>query len=288
MFSDYEQLDELVLSIPFPAGVKVRISITGLAFASLARDRSTINFLRHVPNHELRMTVVERNLRTATDRNLGTFILNAAPAAITVNPVNPVPTRIKDDIAMPSLPDLEKMINLRASHGGIIDPRSPAPATAPSTLTLTNCTFYTLNYFGRDCFELIDLGPSGNRIRNELGFILGASLRATRDAETTITFSSATGSLTQPLPGTSGGDELVYDIIFNNNCNNLPLCSADVVHTGGTDFALYYQVLQERADPSRTYILRKLRNCRGVLGKQILSDIAACNPVIIFPDPGGY
>jgi hypothetical protein len=289
MFLDRDELRDKILANPFPDGVKVRISITGLSFCELDKDSSKISFLRHVKNHELAMTVIQRERNSAANTTFGPFEIDeVSPVEIKVtNSIRPA--KIREVGA--GVIDLEKIINVSRLHGDLpIDSvELPLGKPRPSDLIIPNCSFYTLDYFAAGCFELIQTGM-GSGVKNELGFILGGNIRCTStNSNLTITFTGPmSGNLRQPLKGMISGKEMVYDVIFNNHCTDLVKCEAEVATMGGTDFSFYYNVLKERGSSGRTFYLKKLKPCRGTQPPLIASDIAACNPVIKFPKPPGY
>ncbi len=286
MFQSEDTLQDKINGLPFPEGVKVRVVITGLAVCQLNPTASRIHFVRHVSNHKLKMSVTGRErISGATTYPTKDFDVEKN-SRIFIDVENPdYPPGVRTNGPYP----LEKMLNLQALH------RSPMDINMPSRISvadITGCAFYTIEYFPSGKFNLIEKGMVGDGATRDIGYVMGGNIKCLTTASKLKLSGAADPDLPAVLPGEIGGKEIVYDIILNNHCTKISECEKQVAPMGGTDFGFYYQVLDERLRPAREFLLKQKPSksekedkdgTERDKSRDIISDIAACNPVIIDP-----
>ena len=284
MLEDTNDLLQQLRTTPIPTGVKARIAITGLCICHLSTANSTIRFLRHLGDHELVMYVLRRTGPTGTPTTTGPTTIGPAQGVSVTVDGSASPAKIKDA----SFTALEKMVNFRDLHGGTLISKPVTPR--PSNLVIQDCAFFTMRYFETGCFDLIEGSIMGTGMPREIGYVMGGHIRADPNSTVTIVFTNPSGG-----PGTFPGPNQFYDIIFDNRCTNSTACRAVAAPIGGTDFARYYEALQDSSSATRIFFLRKLiEDCTGVglFAPEDepfrTADVAACNPGIIEPPPTGY
>jgi hypothetical protein len=182
-------------------------------------------------------------------------------------------------------------------HGKLIrysGTSDPADASFPSALTITHAAFYTHSM--HDNFFQLKENLTGNvTAPDELGYVIGGTIlkpAAGHDGDVTLT--STKGSFDVPQPRTMllkgvEGEEVVYDIIFDNHCKprDAALCDKEVTNHGGpdgTDFFYYYKVLEEIEHPGREFDLVNFRQ-PDIFTTGGSGEVAACNPILVDPAP---
>jgi hypothetical protein len=287
-----KDLIEAAAKTPFPQNVKVRITIAGLAFCSLDVGTSKINFLRHVPSHELLMIVIKRVRNSGACYPVQIYNMNEiTDIKLRLEGSNPHPGGIRGDGDYP----LENTMNLHNTHGGPLEEfENPKIMPQPTLLSITHGSFYT-KMIHPAVFKLVENLPAmPEKPVGYIGHVLGANISpSSNPAGKLIIENSALPGDKLELPGSIGTTDIVYDVIFNNHCTSKEECEKQVTNAGkkGTDFKFYYDVLKETSNEYRKFELVNVPNTESLLtiarGEPTDppggGEVAACNPVIIDP-----
>jgi len=297
MFLEREEFHEMSAKAVVGPATKAKILIFGLAYCKLYIDQSEINFLSHIPNHSLTMIVNKRlkNTNVAYPPYPSHSYRIEAGDEITIE--YEAAAKPETLAAAEGYP-LEEMVNLNDVHGGEPDEQKieiiDGLPTPPTKVILYNCSFYTARIH-RGCFTFSQAGstiPSSKPCH--IGHVLGGLLERdpTKAPESVIKITGASlpgGEI--ELPGTQSGQDLFYEISFDNDCNSgeESKCKEQVVKNArtGTDFFFYYDVLRDKDDGWKKFDLVPLRPVVPLPGQSTTSggteEVAACNPTIVEP-----
>lgn len=201
----------------------------------------------------------------------------------------------RNSIKVENLPNtyaLDRMVNLPRTHNpnspgsAKFQTKAPPSGSKPSTLTITNCAFYTAQ-LSTAKYMLIENPIPRSFPRDgyeNIGDVLGGVIQSkNNDDATTIRCNSLDGKK-MVLDGVVNEVPMGYDIIFTNNCVMKDSCvkeARDHNEKVGTDFFFYYHVLNEKNKPDRTFELVAEPPRHGGPGRG--DTVAACNPVIEDP-----
>jgi hypothetical protein len=276
---------------PFPRGAKVRITIAGLAFCSLNVETSNINFLRHVPSHELLMVVIKRVRKSGACYPTQIYEMKDNTDITLRLEGTAAPNRIKGQGDYP----LENMMNLRDIHGGPLETFASTGIAAPTLLSITHCSFHT-KMIHPTIFKLVENPAAAEKPLGYIGYVLGGKISSPQSnpAARLLIENTALPQGRFEFPGSTGTTEIVYDVIFNNHCTDKDICEAQVTDAAGKkgmDFKFYYDVLRQTSNTARKFELVNVPNSESKLTEPLGEptppasggEVAACNPIIIEP-----
>ncbi|MBS1794639.1 MAG: hypothetical protein JSS81_12335 [Acidobacteria bacterium] len=265
-----------IISIPenecrFPNGKNVRVSVTGLAYGKLTKERSEIRFLRHVDKHELSVRIIQRNAGDNSKIDQAVYTIGKSQnVEIKAAQVNQPASYKYADIGAGEF-QLKEIINMHNLHGRVLSPKLPPKPPAPSALYLHDFTFYTAGMTN----EKFDLKEGNTEIfpSKYFGEILAGYLECTGGALDI----EVPGHFGFPLhlPFQKDRETYVYDIFFNNACVAPENECESMIGAGETDLKFLYEILVDQQSPTRMFKL--MRTGHSTTG------VGACLPVIIDP-----
>jgi hypothetical protein len=273
----------------FPANADVRIIISGLAFCQFVVGESRINFLRHIPYHELIIKIIKKRRGSGTP--IETFIRQVPLGRnITIKPENAVRrTSLKGQGER----SLNELINFNENdlHKGDARLKDPLPPIQPPTvLIIHDCVFYTAAMSDKR-FHIKKRGTPAPIRTKYIGHSLGGKIRyANSTGRTIITLGS---EQLQELPKMdAGGNEFVYDIFLTNHCGD-ETSTSDPLHDlcenlmgNDTDFRFYYDLLEDKTDKTKKFTLEKDISSKAgdkTIADDKTADVGACNVAILDP-----
>lgn len=278
------KLDDLVtkiskLAFP-PAPVRVRIIVAGLAYCTLSKGVSGVNFLQHVPDHELSLTLLKRRAGSPPhDRK-----------DFTVPERDILSVRVESPVELDSYESangayltVRKMINLNLKHAKKLVHRPDGSGHKRARLSLHDCAFHTVAVYPEP-LSFVESTATTLPAPEEIGYILGGEIGTLTNTGRLIV-SSTDNSIDDTYPGKDDGGDLFYDLIFNNHCTSSTKCKQQVgidPITGleGTDFKFYYELFKEQGS-SRKFDLKRFRETANKDKDSI--EVAACNPIVTDP-----
>ncbi len=140
-----QTFDDLVTKLPFPMDKNVRVLITGLAFCKFTSPLSTIEFLRHVPHHELTMNIIQMK---KSDSNYTKAIMLKIEKMQNVEILGAAPNQTSNNV--------RDVVGMTTIHGHPIRRRATndLPTDLPTFLRLENCIFFTFRQTEKRYFFL--------------------------------------------------------------------------------------------------------------------------------------
>lgn len=261
-----------------PDAIKVRLSVSGLAFCELDPDVSRINFLSHVPFHELAVKVTKIIRATGVAYPTVSYKVDPGQAVELTVPGSTAPDGIRADGDYP----LEEIVNLRRVHDAEIELVVPDGVSPPNVVSISHCSFFTEKMHPLQfTFEHPTEGPTDPAL---IGYVMGGQILSEDPNAGVVLRGSSFPRGELVLPGTNGGGQsLIYEIVLDNHCTD-PFLFRDEVQRR-TDFFYYYDVLRERGKPERKFELvsqkPQVNPGPGLTGGT--TDVAACNVVITNP-----
>ncbi len=224
-----QTFDELVTEKkPFPDDKNVRVLIAGLAFCKFTSPISTIEFLRHVPHHQLLMTISQMK-RDGEGYN----------ETLTVKIDEKQNVEILGALENKTDNDVGDIVGMKTIHGCRIERKdsSKLPAKRPTFLRLENCNFFTYKPT-KDAY-IFDDRIATRRNAKKYCEILGGYMFFSDDLTILIENSF-------PLVF-STKDNFLYEIKFTNSCDTTPMCAEK------EDFVYMYDIVQESNNPHRKF-----------------------------------
>jgi hypothetical protein len=271
-----------------PDTLKVRLSVSGLAFCDISPEVSRISFLSHVPFHELAVKVTK--IIRATGVAYPTVAYKVEPGLdidLTVEGSTP-PDSIKLDGDYP----LEEIVNLKSVHGGAeLDLVVPDGVSDPNVVSVHDCAFFTQKMhplqfaFGLPA-ATATADPTLVTDPALIGYVIGGQIFSDDPDSGVVLRGLGPQGSELVLPGKNAADQaLIYEIVFDNHCTDIREFRDEVKRR--TDFFYYYDVLQERGNPERKFdlVTQKPQVNPGIGLTGGTTDVAACNPVIVSPSP---
>lgn len=243
-----------------PPDVKVRLSITGLAYSILKPEISTIDVLSHVELHEFRLIVKKKDRETGKVLSECTYPIDPGdPVSLEVAGSIP-PGNVdagKDDLNVNvdgEFP-LAEMINMTSLHGSKLELSVPEGVSKPNTVSIRHAAFYAQRINPVPFrFEGSDNTKTDPKT---IGYIMGGKILSTDPAGEVVLRSKNLPDGVLTLPGSSNASqdaqEFVYDIAFDNHCTNEELFLSNLGTR--TDFFYYYEVLKDVQKPGQTFEL---------------------------------
>lgn len=280
-------------NLAFPGGNNVRIAIAGLSICRFGEgsppQTSSIRFLRHVPNHLLKMKITQKLAATQQITGEASFTLRKELKTITISGAQPV-TGFEYKPTSYSEYELRMMIDLQFLHKHPLTPKivSP-PVEAPTQLTISNCLFYTAALTDHK-FDL-KRNNVQEAVNRQFGEVLGGYMRVVGGDALTINIPGLFPLERISLPTRIDGSDYVYEIQFNNSCFDEKGQPCPSVSTStATDFLKIYDLLMDSQNPLEIFDLEPLEPVNeqdqvktlGRLGKKGV-DTGACLPVVESP-----
>lgn len=265
----------------FPVDYNVRLSIAGLAICKFTTAGSTIRFLRHVENHQLKMTVIKKLSNQIVEEVNYTLRKQAGP--ITFSGADQLSGyEYKPKSYSEGKYDLKMMLDLHFLHGHKLDPNPSPPSSpdSPTVMNINNCLFYTAS-LTEDKFDL-KKNESLIQTRKRFGEVLGGYMKVT-DA-LTINIPNLFPSETLILPMKDGSEIYKYEIQFNNSCfdeKGKP-CS-EQESSENTDFLRIYDLLIDSREPIDKFDLKPIKSDELSEVERKSINTGACLPVVEEP-----
>lgn len=280
MYKNETAMSDLTAQTSFPADATIKIAIRGLAYSKLDPKTSEINFLSHVPHHELDMTIAQKRRGSNTEISKRTERIEPEHAFFIKadNSVAPDAVEVRGDFP------LSEIVNISRLHGrGKIKYKTGVPANLePIILTITDCGFYTAVMTDAE-FDIIETRQeSGDKVAEtkKIGYVMGGKIKCEDGADGSLSIEirgSRGSNIEFPLSDADG--EFVYEILLDNHCTDIAKCREEIGEEG-SDFKYYYDLLEDSQEPDRKFKIIKASGeitPRGV-------EIAACNPIITQPE----
>ena len=275
------QTTGLLTANAFPIDANVRISIAGLAFCTLNTKLSKVNFLRHVPHHDLFMGVIQKRRDSVDPISYSVYKMNSGQN-LSITSDTSEPSSIEADRNSDEY-ELKEIVNLFNLHGKRLKRKNPAPTPSLTILSIHNCAFYTLK-LTEDVFQIIetvnDVPTTTPPTEKTIGFIMAGKMSCDIGGKTIIT-STGTINTKIELPQNDEAGEFLYDISFTNHCFGEMPCK-DLMKND-SDFRFYYQLLEDPDKPGRKFKLKKKNKLKKTDGRPKTVDVGACNVVIECP-----
>ena len=261
--------------LDFVGGNNIRIAIAGLAICKFADAGSTIRFLRHVENHQLKLTI-QRKLKSGEDAgDPQEYTIDKSLKTISIAGAEPSEGYLYQPITYLEY-ELKLMMDLQFLHGHKLTERVGPHVDELTIMTINNCLFYTTTLTDVE-FDLVKNG-SLIKVARRFGEILGGYMRVAPDKELVITIPG----LIIRLPVKVDTIEYNYEIQFNNSCfkaDGTP-CDPPSVPPESTDFLKIYDILEDRDRPYDQFDLRQVSPEH--LSKTAINT-GACLPVVEDP-----
>ena len=278
----------------FPANADVRILIKGLALCEFGIGTSKINFLRHIPYHELTLEIIKK--RRGSNTAVEHTIIRPLPYVknITITQENAIQ---RTSIKAYGEDDLNELVNFnddQLHNRNAVFKDSLPLIHLPTILTINNCVFYTASKSTKEFHIKERKNPTPIKTKH-IGLTLGGKIRyATAEGKTIITIGS--NKLPELLKKDAAGNEFIYDIIFTNHCGNENSSSdpyqdlCENLMGNDTDFRFYYDLLEHKKEEKKKFTLEKKasssKSGNKIIPEDKTVDVGACNVAVIKPPPG--
>lgn len=261
---------------PFPAGNNIRITIAGLATCKFEPDTtraSLIHFLKHVPLHELRVTVRRKAINSPNFEIVlpeTRIPQNSDNISVVGSTMGPQPNYEHPPQAG-EFP-LDSLLNLSESHRT----RFTRNSTRAIEMRLSHCSFYIKELTEYPYFVFADGFPTSPLSPKKLGKVLAAYMNVTG---TTGTISiNVDGSQFFQRPIVDQDITYEYEIEFTNHCEAARPACERVVGNLGLDVRFLYDILRPPKNILEKIMLLKVTFPAENNQVVLTPDVAACLP----------
>ncbi len=240
----------------------IRIAIAGLAICKFGRNNSTIRFLRHVEDHRLKLTIIQRQASDMAITDTESYMVSENTQTIKIEGAE-TPTSTDGFSFKPATyqeNELKMMLDLNFLHGHRLEDKTTGlPDKLPTNLQIFNCLFYTAELTDNE-FDLTK-EQSTIKLGRKFGKVLGGYMKVLPANKLKITISGGLGSTVIERPLSKGDVNYLYEVQFNNSCfdeNGTP-CPLETSVKESTDFLEIYEILEDKVKPEEIFDLKPIK-----------------------------